>query len=97
MLGFSLFGLFVWMMATAVVGVALSNRFRVMTGRTGYRYPERGPRMLAVAQEPVQVIPVRPGPPPFPKGAILIDEAWEEPRQPPRGVDVPPEEGEPPR
>jgi ABC-type transport system involved in multi-copper enzyme maturation permease subunit len=97
-LGFSLFGLFVWMIITVGLGVALSNNFRVMTGRNRYRYPDgrnpeprprRLPTLLREAPAPVE--PPRPSSPAFVKGAILVEEAWEKPREPPRGVDVPPE------
>jgi hypothetical protein len=73
--------------------VALSGRVRTVTGRNRYRYPdgrdpERRPSPIPVAQP--DDAPYR-KPPALPKGAILVDEAWEKPRRPPRGIDVPPE------
>jgi ABC-type transport system involved in multi-copper enzyme maturation permease subunit len=86
LVGFSLFGLFVWLLATVGLGAALSGSFRERTGRTHYRLPEgRRPEQDRLPDpEPEVDDPAKPPSlPPLPTGAILVDETWEKPRKPP--------------
>ena len=54
--------------ATVGLGVALSNGFRTMTGRQRYRYPDgRDPQRRRSSADG-----------PKPRGAILLEEAWDE-------------------
>ena len=76
MIGFCLFGLFIWMLGGVVFwfGV-LSPRFRSITLRQDFRAPEAG----AYRSRPPR--PRRAAPqaaPPLPKNVILVDETWDE-------------------
>jgi len=94
LVAFALFGLCLWVILTFGLGVVLSNRFRVKTGRSRYRYPTRRDpasrsRPIPVSAPAAAAGPALPSPPALPQGAILVAETWEKRRRTPPGVDLP--------
>jgi ABC-type transport system involved in multi-copper enzyme maturation permease subunit len=92
LLFFSLFGLFVWGVGTVVLWSGLTLRFRAITNRDNLTRPERPGyyrprpvRLTPAEEEPAPEAtapPSRDGqPPPEAKGARLIEDIWEKPRE----------------
>jgi hypothetical protein len=96
-LAFSVFGLCLWVLATVLLGGALSQRFRIRTGRSRHRYPDRtdlAPRPhVVLTTEPRLPLAAAPAEPAInPQGAILVAETWEKPRPTALELKVPEEQ-----
>jgi len=94
--GYAVIGLFLWVVMTLALGVALSSRFCRVAVRGPRRHPERFEQVLRAI--PVAA-PVAPAPPSLPaslQGAILVAETWEKPANVPPGEQAPPSGGRQP-